>query len=254
MRRRYPLRTSLEARLHRMKTHFQSNIADDLFLEAELMMVAFATGIMDVVTFPEYHVFASNQTGNTALLAIGALRIGGGIISLPHVGTSLGLFAAGGLISGQLGNLFGRTRRLWLFATNLIQTALIFIAAGLRQRSSHKPSIAQDLGIIALLAFASGAQVAVARTVEIPEVTTAMVTSAYIDFLVDKKIFKLHNRARNRRAIFVACLILGSFIGALAYLYVSPYFALYISALSHLMVSFAFLFNNGAPLAIACDS
>ena len=216
-------------------------------------MIAFATGIMDVLTFPEYHVFASNQTENTALLAVGALSIGGGIISLPHVDTSLGLFAAGGMISGQLGNLYGRTRRLWLFVTNLIQTALVLAAAGLRQRSSDKPSIPQDLGISAILASASGAQVAVARTLEIPEVTTAMVTSAYMDFLVDKQIFKLHNRARNRRAIFVVYLILGSFIEALAYLYVSLYFALYVSALGRLTISFTFLFNYNAFSAITCD-
>lgn len=254
VQQRDPLGTRLKARLHQSRAHFQSEIADDLFLEAELMMLAFATGIMDVVTFPDYHVFVSNQTGNSALLAVGALGLGGDLISLPHVGTSLGVFAAGGLISGQLGNVFGRKRRLWLFVTNLIQTALVFTAAGLRQRASHKPSMALNLGIIALLAFASGAQVAVARTVEIPEVSTAMVTSAYIDFLVDRNIFRLQNRARNRRAIFVACLILGSFIGAIAYLYVSPFFALYISALGHLIVSFAFLFNHGAPSAVDCNS
>lgn len=225
-----------------------------MFLEAELMMLAFATGIMDVVTFPQYHVFASNQTGNTALLAVGALGLGSGLISLPYVGTSLGVFAAGGLISGQLGNVFGRKRRLWLFLTNFIQTTLIGIAAGLRQHSHHKRSISLDLGIIALLAFASGAQVAMARTVEVPEVTTAMVTSAYIDLFVDENIFKLQNRGRNRRAIFVACLILGSFIGAIAYLYVSPHFALYVSALGRLIVALAFLFNDRAPQAIECNS
>lgn len=189
VQQRDPLGTRLKARLHQSRAHFQSEIADDLFLEAELMMLAFATGITDVVTFPDYHVFVSNQTGNSALLAVGALSLGGDLISLPHVGTSLGVFAAGGLISGQLGNVFGRKRPLWLFVTILIQTALVFTAAGLRQRASHKPSMALNLGVIALLAFASGAQVAVARTVEIPEVTTAMVTSAYIDFLVDRNIF-----------------------------------------------------------------
>ncbi|CAD6591222.1 MAG: hypothetical protein ASARMPREDX12_005069 [Alectoria sarmentosa] len=254
MLQRYPLRIRLKTGLCRLKAHLESNIANDMFLETELMMLAFATGIMDVVTFPQYHVFASNQTGNTALLAVGALGLGSNLISLPYVGTSLGLFAAGGLISGQLGNVLGRKRRLWLFLTNFIQTTLIGIAAGLRQHSHHKRSISLDLGIIALLAFASGAQVAVARTVEVPEVTTAMVTSAYIDFLVDENIFKLQNRGRNRRAIFVACLILGSFIGAITYLYVSPHFALYVSALGHLIVSLAFLFNHRAPQTIGCDS
>ena len=180
------------------KSYLLSKIANDLFLEAELMMLAFATGIMDVVTFPDYHVFASNQTGNTALLAVGALSIGGSIISLQHVGVSLGFFAAGGLVSGQLGNLFGCQRRSWLIATNVVQTALGFGAAVLHAHTDKSPNEATDLVIIGLLAFASGGQVAMARTVHVPEVTTAMVTSAYIDFLVDPKMLILNNRPRSR--------------------------------------------------------
>ncbi|MCJ1431984.1 hypothetical protein MMC27_001340 [Xylographa pallens] len=200
---------------------------------------------MDVITFPDYHVFASNQTGNTALLAVGALGIGGNIISLQHVAVSLGFFAAGGLISGQLGNLFGCQRRSWLFITNMAQTALVFGAAVLYAHTDKNPNEATDLVIIGLLACASGGQVAMARTVHIPEVTTAMVTSAYIDFLVDPKILMLNNRPRNRRLVFVCCLILGSFVGAIAYISVNPAFALYISALGKLLVSLALLFNRG---------
>ncbi|MCJ1315233.1 hypothetical protein MMC15_000549 [Xylographa vitiligo] len=200
---------------------------------------------MDVVTFPDYHVFASNQTGNTALLAVGALSIGGSIISLQHVGVSLGFFAAGGLVSGQLGNLFGCQRRSWLIATNVVQTALGFGAAVLHAHTDKSPNEATDLVIIGLLAFASGGQVAMARTVHVPEVTTAMVTSAYIDFLVDPKMLILNNRPRSRRIVFVCCLILGSFIGAIAYIYVNLSFALYISALGKLLVCIALLFNRG---------
>ena len=73
-----------------------------------------------------------------------------------------------------------------------------------------------------------------------------MVTSAYIDFLVDPNIFKLHDRPRNRRAMFICCLVPGSFIGAIACLRMGAAFTLYISALGHLIVSIAFLFNREA--------
>ncbi|MCJ1390066.1 hypothetical protein MMC18_002924 [Xylographa bjoerkii] len=250
-----PLRRRMQRLFLQCRFCLLSKVANDLFLEAELMMLAFATGIMDVVTFPDYHVFASNQTGNTALLAVGALGIGGDIISLQHIGVSLGFFAAGGLVSGQFGNLFGCQRRSWLFATNLVQTALVFAAAVLHAHTDNKPDEATDLVIIGLLAFASGGQVAVARTIHIPEVTTAMVTSAYIDFLVDPMILRLNNRPRNRRLVFVCCLILGSFVGAIAYIYVNPAFALYISALGKLLVCVALLFNRGEKsLAVDCDA
>ena len=218
------------------------------------MMLAFATGIMDVVTFPDYHVFASNQTGNTALLAVGALGIGGDIISLQHVGVSLGGFAAGGLVSGQIANLLGCQRRIWLLTTNLLQTTLVFGAAVLHAHTDTRPDKRADLVIIGLLAFASGGQVAMARTVHVPEVTTAMVTSAYIDFLVDPRILSLNNRPRNRRLVFVCCLLLGSFVGAIAYVFVNPAFALYISALGKLLVFVALLFNRGEKLVdLDCD-
>lgn len=109
-------------------------IGNDLILELELMALALATGIMDATTFSEYHVFVSNQTGNTALLAIGALDIGGSIVKLPNVGVSLGVFIAGGFILGQIGNALGPRRRIWLIATNLFQTALIGVATALRWR------------------------------------------------------------------------------------------------------------------------
>ncbi|MCJ1300982.1 hypothetical protein MMC08_003781 [Hypocenomyce scalaris] len=245
------LRRRLQPRLQQYKAHLLCNVANDLFLEAELMILAFATGIMDVVTFPDYRVFASNQTGNTALLAIGALNIGGGIVRLQHVGMSLGFFMAGGLVIGQLGNVFGSKRRIWLLVSNMVQTALVFAAAALHTHTDYAPNETTDLVIIALLAFASGGQVAMARTVSIPEVTTAMVTSAYVDFLVDPNIFSSPNRPRNRRFVFICSLILGSFIGAILYKYVSPAVALYFSALGKAIACIAFFFNRDAmPQAI----
>ncbi|MCJ1478610.1 hypothetical protein MMC13_007291 [Lambiella insularis] len=220
-----------------------ANVTCDLFLEIELMTIAFATGIMDAVTFPDYHVFASNQTGNTALLAVGALGIGQGIVDLRHVGLSLGAFVAGGLICCQLGNSIGCMSRVWLLTTNVFQTALVFAAAALRTYTDDVNDEPLNMSIIMLLAFASGAQVASARSVHIPEITTAMVTSAYIDFLIDPDIFKIQNRSRNRRLFFVGSLVLGSFVGAIAYKFVSPALALYLSAAGKALVCVALLFN-----------
>lgn len=35
-------------------------------------MLSFATGIQDAIAYPDFSCFASNQTGNTIILAIGA--------------------------------------------------------------------------------------------------------------------------------------------------------------------------------------
>ncbi|MCJ1226680.1 hypothetical protein MMC12_003333 [Toensbergia leucococca] len=227
------------------RAYLLANVAVDIFLEMELLMLAFATGILDVITFPEYHVFASNQTGNTALLAVGALGIGGGIVSLPHCAVSLSAFVAGGTLCGQLGNRIGCRKRIWLLSTNVFQTLFVLAAACLHMRTDHVPNKSLDLGIIALLAFASGGQVAFARTVNIPEITTAMVTSAYIDLGVDPELFCAKNRPRNRRIIFIGCMLLGSFAGAIgiAYHYVTPASALLLSAIFKGMMCVTLLFN-----------
>jgi hypothetical protein len=45
-------------------------IAGDLLLEVELMDLSLAAGTNDTATFPDYHIYVSNQTSNTILLAV----------------------------------------------------------------------------------------------------------------------------------------------------------------------------------------
>ena len=67
------------------------DVADDIMIECQFLCLALAAGILDATTFPEYGVFVSNQTGNTALLAVGALSLSENV-KLENVGFSLGLF------------------------------------------------------------------------------------------------------------------------------------------------------------------
>lgn len=92
-----------------------------------------------------------------------------------------------------------------------------FAAAAVRQ---WVPTEAEDIprfAVIALLVFASGGQVSLARTVTIHEVNTAMVTSVYFDLVADSFLFAWDNMSRNRRGLFVLALLVGSFIGSVAY-------------------------------------
>ncbi|CAD0085105.1 unnamed protein product [Aureobasidium mustum] len=157
-------------------------------IEVELLLLSFATGIQDAIAYPDFSCFASNQTGNTIILAIGAL----GISSNPssHVDVinaiiSLSCFAAGILILGQLANWLGvRQIRWWLLASNLLQTALMAAAAGLSTASEHsKPQYSK--AALAMLALSSGAQVGMVRALKITDITTAMATAAYIDVFID---------------------------------------------------------------------
>jgi hypothetical protein len=91
--------------------------------------LSLAAGINDAATFPDYHIYVSNQSGNTVLLAVRALGLGGELFDLRGVGFSLGFYILGGWVLGQLGNRWGRNRRAWLSAANIVQTLFVFTAA-----------------------------------------------------------------------------------------------------------------------------
>lgn len=105
------------------------------------------------------------------------------------------------------------------------------------------PNVFAQLGCTRLVSFqllasASGAQVAIARTVGIAEVPTAMLSSPIVDFVVDPHLLHLlpvrragesrwqalrrhanapEHKARNRRGIYIASIVTGSFVGAIVH-------------------------------------
>ncbi|PVH90203.1 hypothetical protein DM02DRAFT_64685 [Periconia macrospinosa] len=100
------------------------------------------------------------------------------------------------------------------------------------------------MGSIALLAFSSGAQVASMRPMRIQEITTAMATAAWVDFVIDPKLLATCNRSRDRRVLFLLTLIAGSFVGAFMYKIVGSADTLVLSAAVKLLVTFTLLLNR----------
>ena len=226
-------------------------IREDLLLECELLLLSFATGIQDAAAWPDYSCFASNQTGNTLFLAIGVAGLTRNAYSFPNIGVSLSLFVAGGFVMGQLGNRFGVRRRLWLLTSNIIQTLLVFGALIIQHSWPIRRDGPASMAVIALLAFSSGGQVAMSRSLKITEITTAMATAAFVDVVVDPDLGKLKNRLRNRRVMFLIMLTAGCFVGAFAQREVNSKFPILLCALGKALVSTAFLFNR--PIGKPCS-
>lgn len=145
---------------------------------------------------------------------------------------------------GQIGNHVGVRRRLWLLTSNLIQTSLVFAAVAIQYSFPIQRDGPAAMVVIALLAFSSGGQVAMSRSLKITEITTAMATAAFVDVVVDPKLGKLKNRLRNRRVMFLIMLTAGCFVGAFAQREVSSTFPILMCAIGKAMVSVGFLFNR----------
>lgn len=189
-----------------------------VLLEAELLLLAIAIGIQDSISFPDFHCFASNQTGNTVLFAVGIFfdDLGHGeksLFAISTIGVSLGFFSLGVLLTGQTANHFniGQTRG-WLVLSSVLQTTLVYIAGGLQwyYMDSVGPYTTIGRVLVGLLAFSSGSQVAVVRGLKITDITTAMATAAYVDIFIDRKLISklTENRGRNRRVFFLLMLVI----------------------------------------------
>ncbi|KAJ5198282.1 uncharacterized protein N7498_007399 [Penicillium cinerascens] len=234
-------------RMSRLLEFLMEDIREDLLLESELLLLSFATGIQDAAAWPDYRCFASNQTGNTLFLAIGVAGLTKHLYSFPNIGVSLSMFIAGGFILGQLGNLVGVRKRLWLLISNLIQTTLVFCALIIQYSRPIREEGTAAMAVIGLLAFSSGGQVAMSRSLKITEITTAMATAAFVDVVIDPDLGKLKNRLRNRRVMFLVMLIAGCFVGAFAQREVSSSFPILLCAIGKALVCVGFLFNR--PIA-----
>ncbi|KAJ6111723.1 DUF1275 domain protein [Penicillium sp. IBT 18751x] len=228
----------------RIHDFLMEDIREDIILEGELLLLSFATGIQDAAAWPDYMCFASNQTGNTLFLAIGIAGLTHNQYSFPNIGVSLSMFVAGSFILGQLGNLIGVRKRLWLLISNLIQTALVFCALIVQYSWPIRRDGPAAMAVIGLLAFSSGGQVAMSRSLKITEITTAMATAAFVDLVVDPDLGKLKNRCRNRRVGFLIMLVSGCFVGAFAAREVSSSFPILLCAVGKALVCIGFLFNR----------
>lgn len=148
------------------------------------------------------------------------------------------MFLAGAFITGQIGNHIVRPRmRAWLVGINFLQTMMVFFAAIIQYKLRRRPQGLSVLDIIPLLAFSSGSQIVLSRVLQIPEITTAMATAAWVDLMIDPKIWKIRNRPCNRRNFFLLSILAGSLVDAATHYKAGSPTALILSASVTLIVT-----------------
>lgn len=236
-------------RSRKIKFRLLTPLPPSTLLTFELLLLAFATGVQDAVSFPDYRCFASNQTGNTVLFAVGALDLKPSLFAIPNIACSLALFVTGVLVTAHAGNFAGSNTRWYLILQNLLQTILVFIAAAIQYILPIEETGPAALGVIALLALSAGMQVGTVRALKITDITTAMATAAFVDLFLDPKLLvwsagKETRRGRKRRLGFLLALVVGSFVGAVAYKFAGSPTALVVSAVGKLVVTVMLWFNK----------
>ncbi|KAK3372498.1 hypothetical protein B0H63DRAFT_298819 [Podospora didyma] len=226
--------------------HLNANVRPSALAEFQLLLLTFSIGLQDAVSFPDFHCFASNQTGNTVFLVLAMVlpEMNGEMFVTANIGVALGLFLATAWLTGQLGHIVGPRRRLYLIVCNLVQTCLVFATAALQYTRGIELDGARTLVAIGLLASAAGSQVVQSRALGMTEITTAMATAAWVDLVIDPNLLALDNRPRTRRVAFLATLVLGTLAGAFMFKTVGSPAALAVSGAGKLLVTVLYFFNN----------
>ncbi|POR36597.1 Uncharacterized protein TPAR_03285, partial [Tolypocladium paradoxum] len=234
-----------DSRTSRLANHFTENIRSSVFAELQLVILTICTGMQDATTFPDYHCFASNQTGNTVFLCLALIlpSLNGDSFITSNIGMALGLFLGAGWLTGQLSHIIGPRKRWWLILCNLVQTCLVLGAAAVQYRHGVEVQGPAALAVVGLLAFAAGSQVVQSRSLCMTEISTAMATAAWVDLMIDQRLFALKNRPRTRRVAFLSALVVGSLMGALIYRNVGSPTAIAVSGGGKLLVTVLYLFS-----------
>ncbi|CAK7231856.1 hypothetical protein SCUCBS95973_008063 [Sporothrix curviconia] len=241
---------------HLVWNHLTATIKPTLLAEAELILLTIFTGMQDAVSFPDYHCFASNQTGNTVFLVLALIlpELNGKMFVTANIGAALGFFLAAGWLTGQLSHIIGPRNRLWLIVCNFIQAGLVLTAGSIQYVYGIDLQGSRAIAVIGLLAFASGSQVVQSRSLAMTEISTAMATAAWVDLLIDPRLFTLNNRPRTRRIVFLVALVVGALLGAVIYRTVGSSIAILVSGGGKFIVACLYLFNKAEKLKVEDSS
>jgi uncharacterized membrane protein YoaK (UPF0700 family) len=179
-----------------------------------LLALTLVTGLVDATSYLKLgHVFVANMTGNVVFLGFGIAGVGG--ISIWASLTALGSFLVGGVAGGRIGVRWSDNRGRHLTAT--AATELLFVALGLvvMAFSTHHIGAGNRYAVIVLLAVAMGVQNAAARKLAVPDLTTTVLTMTLTGVAADSVLAGGPGSSSARRALSVAAMLLGAFIGGL---------------------------------------
>jgi len=187
-----------------------------------ILLCCFTSGLIDASVFNAWGVFASMQTGNTVILALGASYQP---TNHPHLWLealiAILFFFIGSFVTGHVNIVLNPLHRASLILSFAVQTFLIIIAASLVQGrivpGLHPNSTEAFIQLVplAMLSFQAAQQSVAARQLGLREIPTTVLTSVYCDLGNDSQLFApfKNNWTRNRRFCAVVMLLVGAIAG-----------------------------------------
>lgn len=182
-------------------------------LTRALLVLTFATGVIDAVSFLGLgNVFTANMTGNVVLLGFGISGAPGLPILAPLV--SLASFFAGSVVGGRMANRFP-AKANHLSRSMQVEVGLLAAAAVWTLVVDVEPRHVSAGVAIAMLAFALGVRNATVRRVKVADLTTTVLTMTLTALAADSPLAGGNGHGSWRRGGAVAAMLLGAIAGGL---------------------------------------
>ena len=199
-----------------------------------LLTLTFVTGVVDAVSFLGLgRVFVANMTGNVVFLGFAAA--GEASLSVVASVTAVLAFLLGALAGGRLiSRVEDRGHRL-LRDSTLVQTALVAVSVVLAATLGAGGRLGSEL-LIVVLGLAMGLQNAAVRRIDIPDLTTTVLTRTLTGLAADSKAAGGKGARPLRQLAAIAAMLLGAFAGGLLQLHVSMWVALALALVVLLVV------------------
>ena len=181
-----------------------------------LLLLTVVAGAVDAVSFLSLgHVFVVNMTGNLVFLGFAAAGVAE--ISLTSTLVALLAFMSGSALGGRLGQRFDGARLLSVATA----VKVVFVAAALGVVLASRgelDALRRDV-VVALLAFAMGAQNASARKIGIPDLTTTVFTMTLTALASESTLAGGSNPRWRWRTLAIGSMLVGAFGGGLCVLH-----------------------------------
>lgn len=183
-------------------------------LTRALLVLTFTTGLVDAVSFLGLgRVFTANMTGNVVLLGFGIAGSSGLPVLAPIV--SLTAFLAGSTAGGVLVRRLERRHPALVARALAIEVCVTAAAAVLAAATSIHPGDVAAYAVIILLAIAMGVRNAAVRHLDVPDLTTTVLTRTLTALASDSPLAGGSGKGSLRRLSAVFAMLAGALIGAL---------------------------------------
>jgi uncharacterized membrane protein YoaK (UPF0700 family) len=181
-------------------------------LMALLYLATVVAGVVDAVSFLTLgRVFVANMTGNVVFVGFGLAGAAG--ISVARSLAALAAFLLGSAAGGAMARALERHRRRWLIVAFGAETTCFALALGLEASGAVAASGNDRLALIAPMAFGMGLQNATASALDLPDLTTTVLTRTLTG--IASQLFAEPDWPRlARRLLAVGAMFAGAALGA----------------------------------------